>query len=524
MRTVLILIILASRVSGAAIIRLPARARVGVLGAGAQPLGGRASALAMAAAPAAAAPLPNDTPRFRAARLRVFASLIVCYASYYLTRNSLTYVAPAMVAPVGGVPGLDITSVGLITSLFPLCYGASKFVAGVLGDRFDPRTLLASGLAVTALANIAFGASSTLSSFCALWCLNGLVQGCGAPSCAKILTSWFAAKERGTYWGLWNLSHNLGGFCAPILAGSAARALGWRAGFFAPGAVGISVSGAVLIFCRSTPEDLGFAPVEEPLRPATAPSAAAPPLLASLRLVSRDRRIWQLALSYLCVYVVRQGITSWAIFFLLDTGRAQHAGAAALRVTGLELGGLLGSLLAGRLSDVLVARARSGRVGMRVRVVIGYLVALALALAAFARAPVDSHALQWLLMGSIGAALYGPQMLVGLCGAELVGRGSVGASEGLLGLIAYVGAALAGLPLAALVKASRRVRAPPAALFSSASCSLAPTRAPAPLCPNPCLRAPRAEARLARLLPSPDHVRPPAATAPGRPGERARAL
>ena len=30
--------------------------------------------------------------------------------------------------------------------------------------------------------------------------LLGILQGFGAPSCAKILTSWFAAKERGTYW------------------------------------------------------------------------------------------------------------------------------------------------------------------------------------------------------------------------------------------------------------------------------------------------------------------------------------
>jgi hypothetical protein len=39
---------------------------------------------------------------------------------------------------------------------------------------------------------------------------------------------------------------------------------------------------------------------------------------------------------------------------------------------------------------------------------------------------------------------YGPQMLIGLCGAELVGPSSVGASEGFLGWIAYLGAANAG--------------------------------------------------------------------------------
>ena len=60
---------------------------------------------------------------------------------------------------------------------------------------------------------------------------NGvLAQGFGGPCCARILTSWFATKERGTYWGMWNIAHNLGGFGAPILAGTAARYYGWKWG------------------------------------------------------------------------------------------------------------------------------------------------------------------------------------------------------------------------------------------------------------------------------------------------------
>ena len=66
-----------------------------------------------------------------------------------------------------------------------------------------------------------FGLGSTLPWFCVLWGLNGILQGWGGPACAKIITSWFATKERGTYWGLWNISHNLGAFLAPLLAGTA---------------------------------------------------------------------------------------------------------------------------------------------------------------------------------------------------------------------------------------------------------------------------------------------------------------
>lgn len=121
---------------------------------------------------------------------------------------------------------LDITQIGVMTSIFPLvsrsaaprslahgslltplpprnlpqAYGFSKFVAGVLSARLSPTVMLAGGLMATALVNIAFGFGSSLAWFGAMWALNGILQGTGGPSCARILTNWFATKERGTYW------------------------------------------------------------------------------------------------------------------------------------------------------------------------------------------------------------------------------------------------------------------------------------------------------------------------------------
>ncbi len=44
------------------------------------------------------------------------------------------------------------------------------------------------------------------------------------------------------------------------------------------------------------------------------------------------------------------------------------AGSAAFRVSGMELGGLFGSLLAGRISDALIAKnPKGGNVGKRVQ-------------------------------------------------------------------------------------------------------------------------------------------------------------
>ena len=99
-------------------------------------------------APASAAPLAAWTPAFKRRRLSIFCFTVMAYAAFYITRNSLVYTAPAMVADAA--LGIDITSIGVITSVFPLFYGCSKFVSGVVGDVLSPRAMLAFGLALTA--------------------------------------------------------------------------------------------------------------------------------------------------------------------------------------------------------------------------------------------------------------------------------------------------------------------------------------------------------------------------------------
>jgi len=392
---------------------------------------------------------------FLRARFGVFISILLGYSCYYLTRNSLTFTAPAMVATPS--LGLDITSIGVITSIFPLCYGCSKFVSGVVGDMLSPTIMLGGGLIATGIVNILFGLSASLPLFCALWAMNGILQGFGAPSCAKILTSWFAAKERGTYWGMWNIAHNLGGFAAPILAGTAARTFGWSWGLWAPGAIAVLVGTVIVTTLRDAPEDRGFPPVElETMSVAKQTNDiqdAKPRLVENLlHNVLSNPFIWGLAFTYFCVYVVRQGITSWSIFYLIKEKGVIDAGAAAVRVSGLELGGLVGSLIAGKLSDWYIARGTGGAVGKRIQIVIGYLFGVAMMLLAFKAVPTGLASLQAIIVFLIGFFLYGPQMLIGLCGAEIVGRRSVGASEGFLGWVAYLGAANAGIPLSLLVQ------------------------------------------------------------------------
>ena len=296
-------------------------------------------------------------------------------------RSSIYYTAPAMVATPS--LGLDITAIGVISSVFPLAYGCSKFVSGVVGDVLSPRAMLASGLALTACVNLAFGCGSSLGWFVALWGFNGILQGWGGPACAKIITSWFASGERGTYWGLWNISHNFGAALAPLLAGAAAMRFGWRYGVWAPAAVALVVSAFVVLTVRDSPESLGRIPAEDAWGAAddadgsgtsvskddggsaskdddesTAPQevsavSAEEGGAVAVAAVSADGsgggmldrlvnnvltnpRIWVLALSFLCVYLMRQGLTTWLVFYLIETKGLTNVAQASARVSGLE--------------------------------------------------------------------------------------------------------------------------------------------------------------------------------------------
>lgn len=396
---------------------------------------------------------------FKRTRLVTFASLWVGYASFYITRNALNFVNPIMLQDAS--LGLDLTMVGSLTSLLPIAYAFSKGLSGVLGSTTSPRVLLAAGLASTAAACLAFGAGSSYLWFAIFWTANGLLQGLGSPACARLLTSWYSASERGTAWSIWTASNNVGGFLAPLVAGTAAGALGWRYGMWIPGAIALAVASIIFFTIRDSPKQCGFPSVDAP-KPKDGGSTgkdAGGEEVSVLGILKQDVLpnpwVWLFALSYFFVYLVRQGTSSWFVHYLMNVKGVDDLAVAAAQVSGLEVGGFFGALSAGMLSDVLVrraeARGETGKVGVRTRVVLLYGLATAAALVAFSICP-SVPALQWACVAFVGFGLYGPQMLIGLCGAEVVRPEAVGATQGLLGWISYLGAACAGAPLAYAVQ------------------------------------------------------------------------
>jgi MFS transporter, OPA family, sugar phosphate sensor protein UhpC len=154
--------------------------------------------------------------------------------------------------------------------------------------------------------------------------------------------------------------------------------------------------------------------------------------------------VWALAAAYFFVYFARQGLRSWLHFFLVDA-RGVDAATAAYRVSGMEVGGIVGTFAAGYLSDALDGR--------RVAVTLAFLAGLAASIAAAAALPAGcGAAADVALIALIGLFINGPQCLIGLIGAEQCDARVVGTVSGVLGWVSYGGATASGLPLSLLVR------------------------------------------------------------------------
>jgi MFS transporter, OPA family, sugar phosphate sensor protein UhpC len=396
------------------------------------------------------------SPAFVAKRRIVFVGMSAMYAIYVALRATWTFVSPVAAAELG----LSLNQVGFIASSFPLLYGVSRLITGVLADRSSPAKALGVGLGLAGVLNVGMSLVSRPSALAGLWGFNGLVQGVGAGASAKLLTAWHSRKERGFWWAIWSSTANLGGFLAPVVCGYlASTRLGFRAGLLIPGLFAMAVALLVTPMLRDSPADAGFiAPwAREEMREqeadarASGADASVESLSRKLTLreslvegVLRNRRIWALAVSYFFVYFLRFGMRSWFHFYLVEA-RAIDVVSAAYRVSGMEVGGVAGTLVAGIASDALDGR--------RVAVTIVYLAGLAVSLCLTAAIPSGgSPVLDIVAFSLLGFFINGPQCLIGLIGAEVSDARVVATATGVLGWISYGGAAASGLPLSILVR------------------------------------------------------------------------
>ena len=406
--------------------------------------------------------MDNTVKKYRYWEWRTIAVLFIGYALFYFVRKNLGMAIPAMEAELG----ISKTQLGIFLTLHSIIYGFSRFVNGMLVDRFSKRKIMALGLLLTCAVNLFICFSPKLNGLLtlldtegkatlglvyligSLWVLNGYLQGMGVPPCVSLLAHWVKPSELATKQSLWNVSHTLGAGVVVALCGFMLDRYGYSAWYlcFAVPALIALVGVPVLWFgLKDDPTEVGLPPVEK-MDQTKSPASESAGLLDNIdgkkykriinKMVFGNPFIWIIAVSNFCVYVIRLTILDWGASFLTETKGMNIAEAGGLLATTEIVGGTLGMVLAGWLSDKLF-KSKAHRTCF-------FCIVFA-TLTFFLFWKCESVVLSFVYLVLSAFFIYGPQALYGVCASQQATKYAAGTGNGIIGIFGYLSSVVSGV-------------------------------------------------------------------------------
>ncbi|OWM75692.1 putative glycerol-3-phosphate transporter 1 [Punica granatum] len=276
-------------------------------------------------------------------------------------------------APFDGSDGASL--LGDLDVAFLLVYSIGMYCSGQLGDRLNLRIFLTVGMAGTGLFTSLFGVAYWANIhvyvyFLAVQMLAGLFQSTGWPSVVAVVGNWFGKSKRGLIMGIWNAHTSVGNITGSLI-GSAMLSYGWGWSFVVPGLLIAFLGLVVLLLLPVSPESVGADRDEDDLSSLKkSTDEVTETLLASGSEVKQQAvgfiEAWKIpgvAPFALCLFfskLVAYTFLYWLPFYISQTaidGQYLSSEAAGNLSTLFDVGGVIGGILAGHISDKLDARA-----------------------------------------------------------------------------------------------------------------------------------------------------------------------
>lgn len=383
---------------------------------------------------------------FNRLRWSVFLSATFGYGLYYVCRLSLNVIKKPLIN--GGY--LTESQLGIIGSTLFFSYAVGKLVNGFLADRSNIKRFMATGLLVSALINLALGFTSSFLLFAILWGINGWFQSMGATPAIISITRFFSNRERGTYYGLFSASHNIGEAITFIATAFLVTVLGWRWGFWGAGIIGLS--GVVLIsfFLHDSPQSKGL-PSAAAYKKDEVPVITKNKSVGSVQLeVLKNPFIWILALSSAFMYVSRYAVNSWGMLFL-ETHKGYTTINASFIISISSISGIVGNIISGLISDKFFKGKRNVPA-----LLFGILNAFSLTLFLF-----NPAGNLWIDMVSMVIFGMATGVLIcflgGLMAVDIASKKAAGTAVGIVGIASYIGAAIQDIVSGSFIQTNKTV-------------------------------------------------------------------
>ncbi len=310
--------------------------------------------------------MANPMGHSRAYRTRRFLNwfpLGVTYATFYMGRYNLNVSGKT----ITDMFHLDKAQFGTIATAGFWTYALAVIVNGPLSDRIGGKKAILIGAVGTAALNLVIGLlflggwqTRIIVGMSLLYAVSQYFQSFGAMSIVKVNAPWFHVRERGVFGGIFGIMISSGYFLAITVGGWILAALPWYWVFLIPAGAIAAMAVVDAFLVKDSPAKAGFPDIDT--EDATAHDADRDKPVDWHHLATRvftNPVILTLAVAEFCTGFVRQGLMLWFPQFLEEVHHvAKGSFLFSVAGTGVTVGGILGGLLCGYMSDRLFQSRR----------------------------------------------------------------------------------------------------------------------------------------------------------------------
>uniref|UniRef100_A0A3P9BTE4 Glucose-6-phosphate exchanger SLC37A2 n=1 Tax=Maylandia zebra TaxID=106582 RepID=A0A3P9BTE4_9CICH len=244
------------------------------------------------------------------------------------------------------------TLFGVLDNCFLVAYAIGMFFSGIFGERLPLRYYLSIGMLMSGLFTCLFGLGfywniHSLGYYAFVQVMNGLVQTTGWPAVVACVGNWFGKGKRGFIMGVWNSHTSVGNILGSLIAGVFVSTA-WGLSFIVPGII-IACTGVLCFF---------FLVESEFPRELLISSASCK--LQKQRILSplsmKKSGVVEFSLCLLFAKLVSYTFLYWLPLYISNVAHFEAKEAGDMS-TLFDVGGILGGILAGLVSDYTGGRA-----------------------------------------------------------------------------------------------------------------------------------------------------------------------
>ena len=298
----------------------------------------------------------NHPVAYRRRRFANWFPLGLTYATFYMGRYNLNVSSTTMMDQFH----LSKADFGMIATAGFWTYALAVGFNGPLADRIGGKKAILIGAAGACLLNLVIGLlflngwqTKIIVGMSLLYAVNQYFQSFGALSVVKVNAPWFHVKERGVFGGIFGIMISSGYFLALTVGGWILSLMAWYWVFLIPSMLLAVMFVVDLALVKDRPSEVGFADFDTGDATSKDVDRDKPVDFGYLvRRVFTNRVILTVIAAEFCTGFVRQGVMLWFVPFLKEVHNVDHGTTLfSVASTGVTVGGILGGLLCGYLSD-----------------------------------------------------------------------------------------------------------------------------------------------------------------------------